>query len=135
MKRITILAAAILVLSLTVLPAFAASADGGSDGGTMVVAPDVSVLVEDNTPVSVISVISPEKDYTALTSAIVSIFGEYTPRTQTVTTYFSDGTSVESVECVPGIAGLDWVWISGVGLFAISLYCIFRMIGGVLKWT
>ena len=68
-----------------------------------------------------------------LTAAIVSIFGEYTPVTQTVTTYLSDGTAVQSVEVVPGLAGLDWIWISAVGLFALFLFCLMRLLGGAVK--
>lgn len=64
---------------------------------------------------------------------IVQFFGEYTPRTQTVTEYLSDGSSVTYQEIVPGVAGMDWTWLVSVGIFALALYCIFRMIGGLFK--
>lgn len=74
-------------------------------------------------------------DYTpALMEAIYAVFGEYTPRTYTVTTYLDDGSAVESVEIVPGLAGLDYNWLAGVALFTLVLYCIFRMIGGLFRW-
>lgn len=74
-------------------------------------------------------------DYTpALMQAIYAVFGEYTPRTYTVTTYLDDGSAVESVEVVPGLAGLDYNWLAGVALFTLVLYCIFRMIGGLFRW-
>lgn len=79
--------------------------------------------------------IEPSEDTEALPGLITSLFGTYTPRTQTVTEYLSDGSSVTYTEVVPGLAGLDWPWITSVTLFAMALYCIFRMIGGLLKWN
>ena len=75
------------------------------------------------------------EDTEALPGLITSLFGTYTPRTQTVTEYLSDGSSVTYTEVVPGLAGLDWPWVASVSLFAMALYCIFRMIGGLLKWN
>ena len=66
---------------------------------------------------------------------LTSMFGTYSPRTQTVTEYLPDGSNVTYTEVVPGLAGLDWPWIASVALFAMSLYCVFRMIGGLFKWT
>lgn len=71
---------------------------------------------------------------TSLTDAIHALFGEYTPRTYTVTTYLDDGTAIQSTEIVPGLAGLDYDWIAGVSVFVLALYCIFRMIGGMFRW-
>ena len=69
-----------------------------------------------------------------LLDVITSLFGEYQPRIYQVTTYLEDGTAVQSEEIVPGLAGLDYNWLAGVALFVMSLYCIFRMIGGLAKW-
>lgn len=64
---------------------------------------------------------------------IESLFGSYVPVSYESYLELSDGT-VQSVEVIPGgFAGVDWGWISGVLLFAISLYCIFKIIGGLLK--
>lgn len=71
---------------------------------------------------------------TPLMDAITALFGDYQPRTYTVTTYLNDGTVVESEEIVPGLAGLDYNWLAGVTVFVLSLFCIFRMIGGLSKW-
>ena len=134
MKRfITILAVAV-VLVLAIVPAFASA---GEEEPTYIAvsAPDVYVTVEDNSPVVVYGTDAAGGVRSAFVDAVVSIFGEYSPRTQVVTTYLPDGTSVQNVEYVPGLAGLDWVWIFAVVLFCIVIYCIFRMIGGVLKWS
>lgn len=69
-----------------------------------------------------------------LLDAITALFGEYQPRTYTVTTYLEDGIAVESEEIVPGLAGLDYNWLAGVTIFMLSLFCIFRMIGGLSRW-
>ena len=71
----------------------------------------------------------------SLGSAVLGLLGSYTPETYTVTTYFPDGSAVTSTEIVPGLAGLDYEWIAGAVLFTLALYCIFRMIGGLLKWN
>lgn len=133
MKRIFIILAIAVVLVLSVVPAFAA-AEGEVAAEPNTANTPVSVIVEDNSPVIVTGTDAGHVVRSAFMSALVAIFGEYTPFTQTVTTYFADGTSVETVQYVSGIAGLDWMWIAGVVLFCIVIYCIFRMIGGVLKW-
>ncbi len=73
------------------------------------------------------------EDVTGLPGVVKSVFGEYHPRTQTITETRSDGTVLTSVECVPGLAGLDWYWISGVFMFGLVLWSFFRFLGGVLK--
>lgn len=72
-------------------------------------------------------------DDNSFAQAITALFGEYTPRTQTVTQYLADGTSVTYEEYVPGLAGLDWSWLAGVALFSITLWSLFALIGGVAK--
>lgn len=119
-----------LVVVLLVTPAFAAAADDSVE----VLTPDVYVTVEsEDLPVTVIDVNEDTSIRSQLTSALIEIFGEYTPRTQTVTTYLPDGSSVESVEIVPGLAGLDWIWISAVVLFGLFLFCLMRLLGGAVK--
>lgn len=83
-----------------------------------------SVSVPDEVP-------APESE-TALKSIVSALFGEYAPKTQTVTEYLPDGSSVTSQEYVPGVAGMDWHWIAGVGLFSLVLLCLFKLLGGVL---
>ena len=68
-----------------------------------------------------------------LKAALYSIFGEYTPNTYTQVIVNADGTT-ESYEVVPaGLAGVDWEWVGGVFLFSVMLYCLLRLLGGVLK--
>lgn len=58
-----------------------------------------------------------------------SIFGTYTPISVTETT--ADGATV--VRYLNGLAGVDWEYVGGVLLFSIVLYCLFRILGGVMK--
>ena len=117
--------AVILVLPVT---AFAAEGQVSSDTYVTVEAtdfPDASTFVHD--------LISDQESRSAFVSALESIFGEYQPKTYSVTTYLPNGSTVTSVEVVPGLAGLDYAWISGVGLFALFLFCLLKLIGGVVK--
>lgn len=107
---------------------------------------DVTVNVQRHDTLSVASVadslldglddLSRSLDDTAtptLAETIRSLFGTYTPRTQTVTTYY-DGQPISTEEqIVPGLAGLDYEWIAGVGMFALVTFCLFRLLGGILK--
>ena len=69
-----------------------------------------------------------------LAETIRSLFGPYTPRTQTVTTYY-DGQPISTAEqVIPGLAGLDYEWLAGVVLFALIVYCLFRILGGILRY-
>ena len=68
---------------------------------------------------------------------ILSLFGQYQTPIDTVVEYVWNPV-LEEFEVVTnfvtpaGVAGLDWVWICGVALFGVTLYCIFRIIGGLL---
>lgn len=64
---------------------------------------------------------------------VVLVLGDYSPRTQTVTEYLSDGTEVTYTEVIPGLAGLDWEWIGGAALFALALFSFFKIVGVFVK--
>lgn len=71
-----------------------------------------------------------------LKSVIVSIFGEYEPvmTTGTVTETVGDVTTTTLYDTVAeGAAGVDYEWIAGVFLFGILLFCLMRLLGGILK--
>lgn len=60
---------------------------------------------------------------------VINIFGSYEPiYTDVVTT---DG-AIQSV-VASGAAGVDWVYVAGVAIFALTLFCVFRIIGSVIK--
>lgn len=83
--------------------------------------------------VASVSALDPDQsDREGLAGVVSSIFGEYTPRTYTTSTYIN-GEIVTGMEIVPGLAGLDWHWLCGVVLFAIMLFCFFKLLGGIWK--
>lgn len=68
---------------------------------------------------------------------IQSIFGTYVPITyDTFQTAIDSTTGQETsvlVEVIPnGLSGVDWTYVLGVVAFLIMLYCILRIIGGVI---
>jgi len=69
-----------------------------------------------------------------LSQVIRDLFGTYTPRTQTVTTYYDGQTISVDEQVIPGIAGMDWEWIAGICIFALMLWCLFRLLGGVVRY-
>lgn len=61
---------------------------------------------------------------------IQTIFGIYTPITTDV---FNDMGEYVGSTVAAGAAGVDWTYIGGVVLFALVLYCFFRLLGVVLR--
>ena len=76
---------------------------------------------------------SSDPESRTMKDAVVMVLGEYSPRTQTVTQYLSDGSSESYTEIVPGVAGMDWEWISGAALFALVLFSFFKFVGVLLR--
>lgn len=71
-----------------------------------------------------------------LKALIISIFGEYEPvlTTAAVTETVDNVTTTTLVDVVAdGAAGIDFEWLSGVFLFGILLFCLMKLLGGVLK--
>jgi hypothetical protein len=60
---------------------------------------------------------------------LLTIFGVYEPLTGPTLT--ATGEIVQTV--IPGMAGVDWPYIAAVALFALTLYCFFRLLGVLLK--
>lgn len=56
-----------------------------------------------------------------MTTIVSDLFGVYTP--------LMDATGVP----VAGLAGVDWPWITGAVLFIVTLTCVFKIIGVVVK--
>lgn len=60
---------------------------------------------------------------------ITSIFGQYHPVTYEV--YNAVTESYETI-VAQGFAGVDWPYILAVGGFFLVLFCILRIVGGVI---
>lgn len=71
-----------------------------------------------------------------LKGVIQSIFGVYEPVTTTAAfTETVDGETVTTLVDVvaDGAAGVDYEYISGVILFGVMLFCLFKLLGGILS--
>lgn len=69
---------------------------------------------------------------------IISIFGEYVPITYTHEFAQWDVATEQYIvmqeDVIPaGLAGCDWTYILGVVAFLVVLYCVLRIIGGVIS--
>jgi len=84
-------------------------------------------------PDSVFAALKSDTDNT-LVQVVRDIFGTYTPRVQTVTTYYNGEQIATEEQYVPGVAGLDWEWLAGFAVFCLMLYCLFRLLGGTVKY-
>lgn len=69
-----------------------------------------------------------------MAQVVRGLFGTYTPRIQTVTTYMDGEPIAVEEQYVPGVAGMDWEWIGGFVVFLLMLYCLFRLLGGSVKY-
>lgn len=69
----------------------------------------------------------------SMSGIVASVFGTYSPKTQTVSLTLENGTVVTSQEIIPGVAGMDWHWIAGVFLFSVVLWSFFRFLGVIFK--
>lgn len=107
---------------------------------------DIPVFVpddsEDAAAYRTFTVVSPNDDEdlpspdspSVMADVVVSILGEYRRKTQTVTEMDSEGNVLAvSTEIVPGLAGLDYEWIAGAVFFALFLFSLMKLIGGLLK--
>ena len=96
--------------------------------------PEISVVNDSEyMPYSTFSLDDTPAPGSTLSETVIALFGTYTPRTQTVTQQLTDGSVVTYQEIIPGLAGLDWPWLASVGLFALFLYGLLRIVGGLLK--
>ena len=110
---------------------------GGLDASTYDVTetPAGDIIIEEHSYTRTVDVLDAFffDDLPTMRSALTAIFGEYTPRTQTVSTYYDGQLLDTSTEYVPGLAGMDMEWIAGVIVFTVLLYCLMKLLGGVFK--
>lgn len=122
-------------------PSVAAGAETGDTGSidttSTVIGGDTyaSVLSSDN-PTNRVVTVNPyeiQEGDNSLLAMVNSVFGEYQPRTQTVTETYPDGSTVTYTEVIDGLGGLDFYWLCGVLVFCIVLWSFFKFLGGIFK--
>ena len=105
--------------------------DRADSGGQAALSVPGAAYVADLRPKDV-----PTEVLDGLKALVSSIFGEYTPITTTsvITQTVGNDTYQYLVETVaPGSAGVDYEWLASVFLFGILLFCLMKLLGGVLK--
>lgn len=69
-----------------------------------------------------------------MVQVIEDVLGEYRRQTYTIEEYNADGDLIgTSTEYVPGLAGLDYAWITGAILFALFVSAFFKLLGGLIR--
>lgn len=104
---------------------------------------DVVIFAEDNTESHIYAVSDQRSGVVyslglaeGLKDLMRSIFGEYTPVLTTIAVIetVDNVTTTTLVDAVAeGAAGVDWEYLSGVALFGILLFCLMKLLGGILK--
>lgn len=62
-------------------------------------------------------------------SVVLSLLGDYEPIVKDYTYQSNNGYISHSIEIQP-----DYSWICSAAIFAIVLFCVFRLIGGIFSW-
>ena len=126
MKKTIILVLCLLFCFGFCLSAFAEDVETDSSVDTSEAIALIEEFSEMPDTASTASLDPPPEHTEGLPAVLVELFGEYQPRTQ---------TEGEVTSAVPGLAGVDWPWIAAVVLFSICVFCVFRLIGGIFRWT
>lgn len=87
--------------------------------------PDSYENVEYNNSVEVLSVSA--SSTSGLHSVVLSLIGDYNPIVKDVT-YSQGSYTSHHIEVVP-----DWSWIASAAIFIIVLFCVFRLVGGLIS--
>lgn len=85
----------------------------------------VSVPTEVNSEVLRISA----NETSGFHAVILSLLGDYNPIVKDYVYQTSQGYSSHSIEITP-----DWSWICSAAIFALIIFCVFRLIGGLFSW-
>lgn len=65
--------------------------------------------------------------------ALIDILGAYEPVETIREIELIDGTMYQYSAVPDGLAGVDWPWIGSAILLIVVLFCLFKLLGGVLR--
>lgn len=71
---------------------------------------------------------------TVMADVVSAVLGDYERLTYTTEEYDSSGNLISvSTEYVPGLAGLDYAWITGAILFSLLIAGVLKLLGGLIR--
>ena len=62
-------------------------------------------------------------------AVILGLLGDYNPIVKDYTYQSTQGYTSHSIEIQP-----DWSWICSAAIFALIIFCLFRLVGGIFSW-
>lgn len=68
-------------------------------------------------------------DTSGFHAVILGLLGDYNPIVKDYTYQSSQGYYSHSIDIQP-----DWSWICSSAIFALIIFCLFRLIGGIFSW-
>lgn len=86
---------------------------------------DIPVPTEVHTEVLRISA----SDTSGFHAVILGLLGDYNPIVKDYTYQSTQGYTSHSIDIQP-----DWSWICSAAIFALIIFCLFRLIGGIFSW-
>lgn len=89
---------------------------------------DIPVSEEARTEVLRISA----QDTSGFHAVILTLLGDYNPIAVTTEYRYPSGTGYQNryqVDVEP-----DWSWICSAAIFALVIFCLFRLVGGIFSW-
>ena len=68
-------------------------------------------------------------DTSGFHAVILGLLGDYNPIVKDYTYTSTQGYTSHSIDIQP-----DWSWICSAAIFALIIFCLFRLIGGFFSW-
>lgn len=69
------------------------------------------------------------QDTSGFHAVILGLLGDYNPIVKDYTYQTTQGYYSHSIDIQP-----DWSWICSAAIFALIIFCLFRLIGGIFSW-
>ena len=68
-------------------------------------------------------------DTSGFHAVVLGLLGDYNPIVKDYTYTSTQGYTSHSIDIQP-----DWSWICSAAIFALIIFCLFRLIGGIFSW-
>lgn len=68
-------------------------------------------------------------DTSGFHAVVLGLLGDYNPIVKDYTYQSTQGYISHSIDIQP-----DWSWICSAAIFALIIFCLFRLLGGIFSW-